>query len=151
MEDRLKAIVKKAEAACAREEYCDYDMQQKLVKWGAERDEVERVLDHLHEYDFLNNERYARIYCVGKNHQLKWGRTKIAYQLRMKRVGEEAIAQGLQEIDADEYSESLLELAKKKWKAIAEEDRFRKEQKLMGFLQSRGYELNEIYNVIKKL
>lgn len=147
----IAKLRKRSEALCAREEHCDYDIEQKLFSWGASPKQVAIVIEYLHEADFLNDERYARLYCVGKNRQLKWGKVKIAYQLRMKRVEEHAIAVGLDAIDEEEYRNGLLKLAQQKWELIREADRYVKEGKVCGFLQGKGYEMYEIRNVIKLL
>ena len=146
-----KKFRQKAEMLCAREEYCGEDVRQKLIKWGASATQIDEIIAHLYEQKYLDDERYAKLYCVGKNRQLKWGRVKIAYQLRMKRIKEQYIEDGLAEIDEEEYSAGLLKIAQQKWSLIREEDRYIKEGKLCGFLQTKGYEIQEIRNIIKLL
>lgn len=139
----------KAAALCAAEERCADDIEKKLNSWGASPESVRRIREYLCENDYLNEDRYVKAFALGKLHQLKWGRTKIAYHLRMKRVDEKAIETGLLDLDEADYRSVLQSLAESKWKSIHESDEFVKKGKLTAFLQSHGFESYEIQNILK--
>ncbi len=144
-------IVSKAEQYCAQNEQCRSAVRDKLYAWGADRELTERVITHLVENDFINESRYCRIYCNSKLHLQKWGRIKIGYQLRAKRIDNKIIEETLQTIDEETYLETLNNLAATKAKSLTESDPKKKEAKLVNFLTSHGFEINEIQSAIKNL
>lgn len=150
-EEKIKFLIKKSEAICARNELCEFDVIQKLTAWKSTGSEVDQVLAHLREEGYVDNLRYAQAYAKGKNHQLKWGRTKIAYQLKMKRIDQNTIDQALWLINEEEYLEQLAQIAAQKWRTIHEEDEHERTGKLTMYLQSKGYELYAIKKAIARV
>ena len=145
------AFVTKAEQYCATGEQCRSAVRDKLLTWGAGQELRERIVDYLTENDFINEERYCRIYCDSKMHLQKWGRVKIAYQLRSKRIDNTTINKALQEINEEEYQETLTNLTKNKNNSIAEPDNKKRRAKLMSFLSSHGFTISEIENAVADL
>ena len=98
--------------------------------------------------------RYARAYCESKVLHQHWGRQKVLYQLRLKRLPREAIEEGMAAVDEEQYMEMLRETAEKKqrelsWKSEAGSVEVRR--KMMAFLASRGFTMSEINEVITKI
>ncbi len=145
------AFVTKAEQYCATGEQCRSAVRDKLLTWGAGQELRERIVDYLTENDFINEERYCRIYCDSKMHLQKWGRVKIAYQLRSKRIDNTTINKALQEINEEEYQETLTNLTKNKNNSITEPDNKKRRAKLMSFLSSHGFTISEIENAVADL
>ena len=79
-------FIAKAEQYCSNEERCRSAVMDKLLTWGAGVELSQRIIEHLISTDFINEGRYCRLYCDSKIRQQKWGRIKIAYQLRSKRI-----------------------------------------------------------------
>ena len=145
------AFVTKAEQYCATGEQCRSAVRDKLLTWGAGQELRERVVDYLTENDFINEERFCRIYCESKMHLQKWGRVKIAYQLRSKRIDNTTINKALQEIDEEEYHKILTTLSESKNSSIVEPDNKKRRAKLMSFLSSHGFTISEIENAVAAL
>ncbi|MBO4307400.1 MAG: RecX family transcriptional regulator [Bacteroidales bacterium] len=146
-----KCFLAKAEQYCAQNEQCRHGVTEKLRAWGADKELTEKIVEILTEEGFIDEERYCRLYCDSKLRLNKWGRIKIAYQLRAKQIDNETIEDALHQIDESEYRNILEQLAKSKLKTIHDDDPRRKEAKLMTFLASHGFEKNEIYQVTKNL
>lgn len=146
-----KCFLAKAEQYCAQNEQCRHGVAEKLRAWGADKELTENIVEKLVEEGFIDEERYCRLYCDSKLRLNKWGRIKIAYQLRAKQINSETIEDALRHIDETEYRSILEQLAKTKMKTIHDDDPRRKEAKLMTFLASHGFEKNEIYQVTKNL
>lgn len=144
-------FVTKAEQFCATGEQCRSAVRDKLLTWGAGQELRERVVDYLMENDFINEERYCRIYCESKMHLQKWGRVKIAYQLRSKRIDNTTINKALQDIDEEEYQRTLTTLTENKNNSIMEPDKKKRRAKLMSFLSSHGFTISEIENAVAAL
>lgn len=144
-------MITKAEWYCAEKEQCCYDVGRKLRGWGADSAQVEAVVAHLVASNFISEERYAHAFARGKFHQQKWGRVKIAYQLREKQLSGEVIDKAIAAIDADEYRATLLALATAKWRSLAAADDYLRRRKLMAYLCSKGFEMHEIQEVMQNV
>ena len=140
----------KAERFCAMGEQCEYAVREKLRTWGASDEESDAVVERLKALDFLNERRFVEIYCRSKVRQQRWGRRKIQYQLRMKRIPDVLIREGMSAVADEDYFAALQSVAESKWRTCNPADS-RSKYKLTAFLQSHGFELDEIKSVIEKL
>ncbi|MFL9481898.1 regulatory protein RecX [Chitinophagaceae bacterium LWZ2-11] len=136
---------------CAYQERSHYEAQTKLYDLGLFKKEVEIVMGQLLEEGYLNEERYALQFAGGKFRIKHWGRVKIKYELKQKRVSEYNIRKALQSIDEEEYLKILQESAEKKWAALKGEQYINRQAKTMAFLYQRGFESALASEAIKKL
>ncbi|MBP5517024.1 MAG: RecX family transcriptional regulator [Bacteroidales bacterium] len=146
-----QAFLLKAEQYCSTSEQCCSSVREKLLNWGASRDLTERITLSLVDNGYIDEERYCRIYCDSKLHLQKWGRLKIAYQLRGKRINNVVIEKAIQEIDEELYRETLVKLAENKMHTIKEDDPRKRKAKLMSYLASHGFTHEEIENTINEI
>jgi regulatory protein len=142
----LAEALNKLTRYCADRERCHSEVRSRLLKLQVYGDDLEEIISKLVENDFLNEERFARSYVRGKFRINKWGRTKITYSLRSKKIPDYCINKGLEEIDEDEYRTVLRELIEKKLKG---DDSFEAKRKVVASMQSKGYEMGIILEVIK--
>lgn len=149
--DADKAFISKAEQYCATAEQCRTSVMEKLLTWGAERDQAVNIVEYLVDNDFIDESRYCRIYCESKLHLQKWGRIKINYMLRNKRIDNKIINKALQQIDEQQYSDTLRQLAESKIRTLNENDPRKRRAKLISFLASHGFEQSEIYNTLQQI
>jgi regulatory protein len=147
----------------AIEHYCNYqershqEVRNKLYELGCNTDEVNAYISELIEHDRLNEERYARAIARGKFRQKQWGRVKIIQLLKTQQVSAYNLKKALEEIDADDYDNTLRKLLSKKWLELrGEKNIFIKKKKAYSYLVQKGYEsdivisfLNEIINSAK--
>jgi regulatory protein len=136
---------------CGYSERCHYEVREKLYSLGLSRKDVETLLTRLIEEDYLNEERYALLFAGGHFRQKKWGRTKIVYALRQKKVSEQNIKRALREINQEDYLSTLKQLASAKWQALKGEQYLVREARTTAFLQQKGYEIPAIQQVIHLL
>lgn len=142
----------KLEALCAYQERCQFEIDQKLISWGFYQDERNQLIADLISNRFIDEERFASAYVSGKFRIKKWGRIKIRTSLLQKHISKFSIEKALNEIDRDEYYQTLLGLAVKKKKDLSKEkDSWSKKVKLMRFLQSKGYENDLIHDVAESV
>lgn len=151
LDEQEKRVAAKAAHLCACEERCASDMESKLTSWCTSPTSVNRIVQYLKEEGYIDERRYTKAFANGKLRQLKWGRTKIAYQLKMKRIDDHIIEEGLLELDEKEYREVLQKLVDNKWKTTHEADEFVKRGKITASLQSRGFEAYEIRNALDQV
>lgn len=142
-------LILKAERFCAYQERCTHEIKQKMKELGSDEKETEKIISLLHENDFLNDERFARLYASGKFRIKRWGKNKIQAELRKKKIPDTFIKQGLDTISKEEYVNTLNELAKKKEREIKNSESRIKKQKIGNYLLSKGYESDLIWKVLK--
>ena len=138
----------KAEQFCAYQERSQQEIRDKLYEYGLHSAEVETIISQLIETNFLNEERFATSYSLGKFRIKKWGKIKIKQGLRLKRVPEKLICKALSRIDPDEYWATLSSLYEKKAALIVEKDLFKRKYKLTQYLAGKGYEKDLINDLL---
>lgn len=136
---------------CAYQERCHKEVEQKLYDLNMIPEAKERIILHLLQHNFLNEERYAKTFVRGKFSIKKWGKVKIVNQLKYKGISAYNIKSGLTEIDSNEYLKTLQTIAKKKLPLIRESNSYKKSSKLAAFLISKGYESNLVFSIVKDL
>ncbi|HLS95107.1 MAG TPA: regulatory protein RecX [Sphingobacterium sp.] len=140
----------KAESYCAYQERAQQEVRDKLYEWGLHHDEVENIVTQLIVDNYLNEERFAKAFALGKFRMKGWGKIKIKQHLKAKRVSPPLIKIALEEIDLDEYEEKLEEIIKKKTNKPTTNLSLTEKAKLIRYLQSKGYENEIILNIISK-
>lgn len=146
--DLYKACLSKAMALCSKREYCREEIRQKLADWGAGETEIKSIMDVLLKEKFIDERRYATAFTRDKFRYNKWGKIKIAANLRMKRIPQEIISEALDAIDYDEYVQSLKDLIVIHRKSIKAKNQWELKGKLIRFALSRGFENGLIYEVL---
>jgi len=141
----------KATLLCSRSEKCTSEIQEKLKQWGLPAEDFDPVIEQLIAEKYLNDERFARAYVKDKFRFNHWGKQKIEYMLRAKKISQEILELAFEEIVEEDYSENLLKLIADKAQSIKAKDKYDKRNKLMRFAMGRGFESNKIYTAFKEL
>ncbi len=145
----VEEFLKKMENYCVYQDRCHQEVEKKLKETHLIPEAREKILLHLMEHDFLNEERFARSFARGKFRIKKWGKQRIIRELKMREISEYIIRQALKEIGDDEYLETLNELVEKQIVMVKETNSFKKRKKIFDYLYRRGYEtglINEQLN-----
>ena len=138
----------KAAAYCTLCERCISEVSRKLTTWGVSPAEQQRIIDRLQDEGFINEERYCRAFVNDKLRFNRWGRVKIRAALYEKQLPREYIAQAIEEIDEEEYMQTLHDLVATKQRELKNED-FASKQKIIRFAASRGFEPAKILQIVK--
>ena len=136
---------------CAYQERSHYEVQQKLYELGIRRQDQDEILAALIEEDYLNEERFAVQFVGGKFRMKDWGRRKIYFALKEKRVSDYSIKKALQQIDEEAYIAVLKELAEKKCESLKEEPWLVRKRKTIDYLLQKGYESDLVTAVLKDI
>lgn len=138
---------------CAYQERSHAEVKEKAWSLGLRKAEVEELTAKLIEEDCLNEERFARLFAGGKFRIKQWGRVKIKYELKQKRVSDYCISKAMKEIDETAYLDTLNRLAKKKWNSVKGPgvNLFVKMAKTRNYLLQKGYEPELVAGVLKEL
>ena len=146
-----KEVIQKMEYYCGYQERCHTEVIQKLYAFSLSEHERDEVVVHLIEHNFLNEERFAKLFSISKFHQKKWGTKRIANELKQRHISDYLIRIGLKEIPPEEYETTFDELAEKTWETIHEKNTLKKRKKFCDTLLRKGWESDWIYAKVKEL
>lgn len=133
---------------CAYQERSHHEVQQKLWELGIPKAGHDEILSKLIEEDYLNEERFAIQFAGGKFRMMEWGRKKITYALKEKRVSDYSIKKALKEIDEGDYLKTLNQVATKKWESLKGEDHLSRKKKVTDYLLQKGFEFELVKEVV---
>ena len=144
-------IQKKLEHYCVYQDRCHQEVENKMREYRLIPEAREKILLHLMQHNFLNEERFAQSFARGKFRIKKWGKKRIIRELKNKDISEYNIKKGLKEIEESEYLETLNKLVFQKESSLSETNAFKKKQKIFEFVYRRGFESNLIHQAIAQL
>jgi regulatory protein len=136
---------------CAYQERSHYEVQQKLYELGIRKNDQDEVIATLIEEDYLNEGRFAKAFAGGKFRMKDWGRKKIYYALKEKRVSEYSIKQAMKEIDDEAYKQNLKELAEEKYESLKDEQYLVRKKKTIDYMLQKGYEFDLVTKAVTEL
>ena len=139
----------KAAAYCTLCERCVSEVSTKLTAWGVPHSEQEKIIARLIEEKFIDESRYCRAFVNDKVKFNRWGRIKISAALRDKRLPQELIRDAIEDIDEEQYLQSLGEVIATKQRELKGKEDFATQQKIIRHAASRGYEPSLIIKAIK--
>lgn len=145
---RQQALLK-AMSFCAYQERSQHELRNKLYEWGLHSTDVENIISEMIENNFLNEERFALAYTLGKFRIKGWGKIKIKQGLKLKRVPEKLIQKSLNQIEDDAYLKTLSDLLAKKSALVDEKNSYKRRYKLSQYAASRGFESDLISDLLK--
>ena len=152
-----KKFLTKEQAIQKLRHYCSYqershsEVTSKLWELGVRKQEHDEIIASLIEDDYLNEERFAKQFVGGKFRMKDWGRKKIYYTLKEKKVSEYAIKVAMKEINEEDYQKMLEELAEKKYESLKGEQFMVRKKKTMDYLLQKGYESDLVSGALKRL
>jgi len=145
-------FMQKAQRFCAYQERSVYQTEKKLKELGAGEGTITLVLKKLQEDDFINQERFTEIFVTSKLKLNKWGKIKIIAELKAHKIPEEIISKFVKNIDDTLYKKILSELIIKKNKELVKENNPQlKQQKIINYCFSKGFEFESINILLKTL
>ncbi len=116
-------LQKKLERFCAYQERCKQDVLRKIADLRRKEEingkDIEEAISYLQEENFINENRYARLFAVSKLRQKQWGKYKIKAHLRAKNISQEDIQEALNAINESEYENIKQKLMEKKGEQAA--------------------------------
>ena len=141
-------VLARLTAECAKAEHCMGEMLGKMRRWGIDDDVQARVMAYLIKGKYVDDERFCRLFVRDKIRFNGWGRRKVEQALYQKRIDKVVSGPILDAIDDSEYINVLRPLIRSKRKSIKAANEYERNQKLMKFALSRGFEWNIIRQCI---
>ena len=127
------------------------EVRDKLILKGYEDNSINKSIEFLKEYNFINDSNYTKAFI---NDKLKsQGSQKIKYSLIQKGISIDNIDEELSNLNKESEKSTALNLAKKKFDIIKkkESDNYKISGKLYRYLISKGYEYDVTSEVVKEI
>lgn len=128
------------------------EVKNKLTYKKISKSSVEKIIDHLKKYDFVNDEVYAKMYLNEKISKKGMGKSMVQFKMIDKGIDKEMISKVIEENYPEEKQiesgKKLLEKYLKKKSKI--EDKLELKKKCYQYLFSRGYSypvISQILNI----
>jgi regulatory protein len=147
----IKEAIQKIEHFCAYQERCHEEVVSKLWSMKMYSEEIDQIIVHLIEHNFLNEARFASSFARGKHRIKYWGKIRITNELKMRKIGQNLINLALNEITPEEYITTFEDLAERNWKSIPEKNILKKRKKFCDYMLRRGFESHLIYDKVREL
>ncbi len=133
---------------CVYQDRCHAEVEQKMKEFLLIEEAKEEIMLYLLKENYLNEERFTRSYIRGKFYIKHWGRNKIKINLKQKQISEKLINSCFNEIDETDYEATLRKIYEdyfSKQKGLKE---YQKKAKTIKYLLGRGFEYENILNVL---
>ena len=141
----------KLQRYCAYQERCHEEVRSKLLDMGIYSDWREEIIVQLIEENFLNEERFARAFARGKFRIKQWGRNRIRQELKKRKISDYCLRKAMEEIEEEDYLNTLRTALIKKNISLKEEDPYRRKSKLARYAVSRGFESELAWQLINDM
>ena len=133
---------------CAQAEHCQYEMTEKMRRWGLSEEAQARIMERLVSERYVDDERFARAFIKDKVRYNKWGRRKVEQALWQKHIDKDIRQRALDDVDDEEYLAVLRPLLKQKRKSTKAENDYELNRKLVRFALGRGFTFDIIRQCI---
>jgi regulatory protein len=133
---------------CAYQERCSFEVKNKLIELQISPHLINNYIAQLKDENFINDERYCKIFAIGKYKHTKWGKLKIRAALKQKMLPDDFIDNALSEIPENDYINLLFDLYQKRIKTKSATNQ--EKAKVIQYLVSKGFERNLILICAKK-
>ncbi|WP_185670480.1 regulatory protein RecX [Chryseobacterium sp. POL2] len=133
---------------CVYQDRCHYEVEQKIRDFLLIPEAKDEILLYLIQERYLDEERFVRSYIRGKFYMKHWGRYKIQLNLKQKQISEKLISRCWDEIDDNDYKKTIRSFIEKQQDNIKETNTFKKKNKIIKFLISKGFEYEVILDVM---
>lgn len=143
-------IVEKIQSYCIYQDRCEKEVKKKLYTFNVEKDLQLKIINYLIDNDYLNEERFTKLFIQGKLRIKKWGKMKLKFELKSRGVENSMIDKYINEISDEEYTAYFNEFSSNKIKFL-KGTKDQKKRSFINYFTYRGWENYLIYQKIKEI
>ena len=125
-------------------------LRHKLFSLKLSSKSANDIIEYLIDNDYLNEERYTKMFIQGKLRIKKWGRIKLKYELRLKGIDIKIINKHINQISEEDYIKYFNEFSTNKIKFL-KGSTDQKKRSFINYFTYRGWENNLIYEKLKDI
>lgn len=140
--------MEKARRFCAWRERCTREVEEKLQRLGAGKNETAQAVRQLRTEGFVNDERFAALFARGKFANNKWGKVKIAAALKKRDIPGPVIRTALEGIPEQEYAAQLNRLIRDKHSELETKGKPHIAAKTAAYCIQKGYEPDLVWTLL---
>ena len=126
------------------------ELKNKLTYKKISKESVEKIIEHLKKYQFLNDENYAKLYLEQRISNKGMGKSMVTFKMIDKGIDKEMISKVIDENYPEdkqiEAGKKLLEKYLKKKQKV--EDKLELKKKCYQYLFSRGFSYSIISQIL---
>lgn len=126
------------------------ETRRRLSEKGFEEEVIETTVNRLVEKHLLNDLQFARLWIENRNTFRPRSNSLLAYELRLKGVSDDLIAQALESFGGDQ-TELAYQTGIKKAKQCQDENRLDFLKKVGGYLSRRGFHYGIVKPTVERL
>ncbi|MEX0994593.1 MAG: regulatory protein RecX [Balneolaceae bacterium] len=136
-----------------RRDHSRDELRTKALQKGYESKQVEDVLEELELKDLIDDESFARKYIADKLSLQQWGPVKIRIHLLKKGISGSVIQHAMDEQTRGlQLHQICVDLAiKHKLRFLREKDGIKRKQKIMKYLQRKGFQYDTINRALPEI
>jgi regulatory protein len=142
---------KKMEHYCVYQDRCHQEVERKMGEYQLIPEAQEKILLHLMQHNFLNEERFSKSFARGKFRIKNWGKQRIVRELNFRNISSYNIKTALKEINKEDYLQTIYRITENKNNNIFEKNIHKRKKKLTDFLLRKGFEYDLIFKTVKDI
>lgn len=146
----LEEAKSKMEYFCAYQERCHKEVREKLIKMKMIPQAIDLILVHLIEHNYLNEQRFAEQFTLGKFRIKKWGKQRLKRELKFREISNFSIAKAMALISDKDYLTTLEALIDKRMASVKETNVLKRKKKICDYLLYRGWEPHLVYEMVNE-
>ncbi len=136
---------------CAMQDRCVVEVRIHCGALGISATNTGKIISHLSEEGFIDEERFAKLYSGGKFRNKKWGRARIIGELQARQIPDDVIKIGLSEIDEEQYRKNIVSMVDHKISITDTSNKLLFKHRLAKTAINKGYEPELVHGIIDEL
>lgn len=142
----VQRLIIEMERYCSYQERSSFQVKTKLLRKGATESQIKLITEHLISKNFLNEPRFVEAYVQGKSRIKQWGAQRIKTGLLSHNIPDTLINRAISSLTKEKNHAHLKRWIEKKQNSLRhEEEGPKKRAKIIRFLISKGFSLDEIF------
>ncbi len=118
-----------------------YEVEKKLEEKEFNPEIIRKTIDMLERYGYINDAHYAKVFINDKINLKGYGKHRIKYELKLKKIDENIINELLENTSESELEKATSLVEKKIRNKVID---YKEKQKIIAYLQRRGYSFDII-------
>lgn len=128
------------------------ELRRKLARFGFSPSDIDTAVSKCHEYNYLDDRRYALMRARSLARSGKGVGRKIILDLKQRGIDEATAQNALEEISAETPPEQVMrDLLERRFASFDfHQASERERRRVIGYLQRRGFSLDLIFSVLRE-
>lgn len=132
--------LKKLERFCDYQERCHKEVKTKIRTLKIPFSLHQKLLQHLIEKGYLNEQRFTESFVRGKFRIQSWGKVRIKNELKVRQISDYLIDKTLSQINEQDYQDIFEEQFLKAQTRYQKDSSQKSKQKILRYLTQKGWE-----------